>query len=185
LPDITLEPVDLPVPAPEPATAPKPATAPASGAATTSAASPLRIQAQIEPASPDVVVPSSTAGLPGAHRGGFATPPTAPVELAQLVPVEAPREFVPTTGTATLPVATSASWNPGTYALLFAITGLTASFVVGWLFPLAIIGVVFAVIALRRPSQRRRGAWALALALLALIYSAGWLVYAAFQAGIL
>jgi hypothetical protein len=139
----------------------------------------------LEPVSPDVVLPSESAALPGAHRGGFTTPPTAPLELAHVGHGEPAPEGTPAAGTATLPVATSATWNPGAYALLFAIAGLAASLVVGWLFPLGIVGVVFAVIALRRPTQRRMGGWALALALVSLVYSAGWLAYAAVQAGLL
>lgn len=167
VPDIAFDPVELPV---GPAALEPPAPLP-------------RIEARVEPPSPDVVLPGVAATLPGAHRGGFATPPTAPVDLPLPEPVE-PVGFVPAAGTVTLPVSTSASWNPGSYALLFSICGLVASLVVGWLFPLGIIGIVFAGIALRRPGQRRRGAWGLALGLMSLAYSAGWLVYAAVQGGL-
>ncbi len=155
---------------------PAPEPAPAGPGGTPDVVSPpLRIEAP----SPDVVIPGAATGLPGEHRGGFTTPPTAPVELAAFVPrgPDEDEDAAPRRGTASIPVTTSATWNPGAYALLFAITGLVASFVVGWLFPLGILGVVFAAIALRRPSQRRRGAWALPLAILSLLYSAGWILF--------
>ncbi|WP_460774500.1 hypothetical protein [Microbacterium sp. GXF7504] len=176
MPDIAIDPVDLPDTDAAAAAVPPSSPAPAG-------ASP-RVVASIEPASPDVVVPGESVALPGAHRGGFTTPPTAPVDIALPQPVE-PAEFVPTAGTATIPVTTSATWNPGPYALLFAITALAVSLIVGWLFPLGVVAIVFAVIALRRKGQRRMGAWALGLALLSLAYSAIWLVYAAGQGGLL
>ena len=138
----------------------------------------------VEPAPPEVLIAGETTVLPGAHRGGFTRPPTAPVDVAIPHPVELEEEFTPT-GTATLPVTVAATWNAGPYALLFAITGLAVSLLVGWLFPVGIVAIVLAVIALRRPDQRRMGAWALGLAITSLVYSAIWLGYAAQQAGLI
>lgn len=67
----------------------------------------------------------------------------------------------------------------------FAIVGLIASFVVGWAFPLGIVGLVCGVRSLRRGTESRAVAvWAIALAVLSVLYSVGWLVWAAFQAGL-
>lgn len=69
----------------------------------------------------------------------------------------------------------SASW-----ALTFAVLGLVMSLVVGWGFPVGIAGVVLAILVLRQPGERRGMAvWALCLSLLSLLYSAGWLWWAA------
>jgi hypothetical protein len=68
-----------------------------------------------------------------------------------------------------------ASW-----ALGIALVGLIVSFFVGWGFPIGLTGIVIAIFALRRPWERRAVAvWALVLAALSVVYSAGWLVYAA------
>lgn len=69
------------------------------------------------------------------------------------------------------------------WGLAFSIVGLLASFVVGWAFPVALVGLVTGAMALRRPSENRSAAvWALALGITALVYSAGWLVFAAMSA---
>lgn len=66
------------------------------------------------------------------------------------------------------------------WALAAGIIGLLVSFVVGWGFPIGLVGAVTAIIALRRPLESRGVAiWALVLSLLSVIYSAGWLWYAA------
>jgi hypothetical protein len=70
-----------------------------------------------------------------------------------------------------------ASW-----ALGIALVALAVSFFVGWGFPLGLAAIVVAVIALRRPWERRSVAvWALVLGVLSVVYSAGWLVYAALE----
>ncbi|WP_052226237.1 hypothetical protein [Microbacterium mangrovi] len=70
-----------------------------------------------------------------------------------------------------------ASW-----ALGIAIVGLGVSFFVGWGFPLGLAAIVVAIVALRRPWESRFVAiWALALGVLSVIYSAGWLVFAAIE----
>ncbi len=71
----------------------------------------------------------------------------------------------------------------GTVALALAIPALAASLLVGWVFPLGIAALVCGVLAVRTPQQRAAGIWAIALAAASLLYSTGWLVYAAVQAG--
>jgi hypothetical protein len=72
--------------------------------------------------------------------------------------------------------APRAAVAPG--ALVLAIAGLVASLFVGWAAPVGLAAVVAAVVALRRPVESRAMAWwALALAVLSLVYSAGWLLW--------
>nr|WP_246286254.1 hypothetical protein [Microbacterium pseudoresistens] len=70
------------------------------------------------------------------------------------------------------------------WALLAAIVALVTSFFVGWGIPVAIIAVIAAIMALRTPSENRAMAvWALVLGGVATLYSAGWLVWAAYRFG--
>ncbi|MGX1934427.1 hypothetical protein [Microbacterium resistens] len=98
-------------------------------------------------------------------------------------------------------VPTGAVWEPSTatgavrrgddarlapWALLAAIVALAASLFVGWGIPVAIIAVVSAIMCLRRPVESRSmSVWALVLGSVATVYSAGWLLWAAFAAGLL
>ena len=71
------------------------------------------------------------------------------------------------------------------WALGFSIVGLAVSLFVGWGFPLGIAGVVAGILALRRPLESRGVAiWAIVLGAVSILYSAGWLVFAAFTAGV-
>uniref|UniRef100_UPI003736DA74 hypothetical protein n=1 Tax=Microbacterium sp. TaxID=51671 RepID=UPI003736DA74 len=131
----------------------------------------------VEPPSDDVARAPAAPTLPGEHRGGFRR------EMTQPLPIAPPLEVHPDPSTAepsvhwihpppTLP--RSAGW-----ALLFGILGLILSFFVGWAFPVGLLGAVLAIIALRRPWESRELAvWALALSLVSLVYSAGWLWWA-------
>ncbi|MDN8548988.1 hypothetical protein PUW81_007700 [Microbacterium sp. NM3R9] len=92
------------------------------------------------------------------------------------------------------PVLPRVEWAPepqvlprsGGWALALAIVGLGLSLLVGWAFPLGIAAVVLAILALRRPWESRAvGVWALCLGALSLVYSAGWLVWGAMQAGLI
>ena len=66
------------------------------------------------------------------------------------------------------------------WALAFSIAGLLVSLFVGWGFPIGLVGVVSAILALRRPLESRAVAvWALVLGAVSVLYSAGWLLYAA------
>ncbi|MFT4212333.1 MAG: hypothetical protein QM626_10735 [Microbacterium sp.] len=129
---------------------------------------------RLEPPSPEVALPAAATVLPGEHRGGFTTPPTAPIDMAAL---EA-HAWEPDAGAPAAVAEPAVPWRPGVYALVFAISGLAASIVVGWAFPLGVIGVVLGVVAARRRDQRSSGIWAIVLAAASLVYSAGWLVYA-------
>ncbi len=139
-------------------------------------------QPRIEPPSADLAEVRAESSLPGAHRGGFERELTAPVDVAATAigptpdgqpvaewyfPEPAPRRPV-------------AGW-----ALAFSLGGLVFSFFVGWAFVLGLIGIVTAIVALRRPIESRAvGVWALVLGTVSLVYSAGWLVYAATRGGL-
>lgn len=136
----------------------------------------------VEPPSPDVALADEASPLPGAHRGGFLRLPTAPVAVTmQSAPAEP--------GTDDDPPAVTAQWlmpepppqrGLAPWALGFSIVGLLASLFVGWGFPIGIVGVVSAILALRRPLESRAVAvWALVIGVVSILYSAGWLIYAA------
>nr|WP_315267659.1 hypothetical protein [Microbacterium lemovicicum] len=135
----------------------------------------------VEAPSPDVAPAGEDLVLPGAHRGGFARLPTAPVGIAApVVPVDdvAPRvEWAPRA-----PVSRGLS----AWALAFAVPGLAFSLIVGWGFPIGLVAVVVGVIALRRPAESRGTAlWAICLGALSVLYSAGWLIWAAQRLAVL
>lgn len=130
---------------------------------------------EVEAPSDDVATVPDGAALPGEHRGGFQRALTQPTPITQ--PVHTAVEWAP----AADPLPTSGAW-----ALGLAIIGLALSLVVGWAFPLGLTAVVLAILALRRPWERRAVAvWALVLGAVSLIYSAGWLVWAAVRAGLI
>ncbi|WP_431795694.1 hypothetical protein [Microbacterium enclense] len=65
------------------------------------------------------------------------------------------------------------------WALAVAIVALIASLFAGVLLPLGVIAIVMSIISLRRAHDSRRVAiWALALAVLSVVFSAGWLLWA-------
>lgn len=121
--------------------------------------------------------------VPGAPRATFDRLPTAPVpEQTATGPAE-------DGSTATVPVPGWIEPAPAAprrgvaaWALVFAILGLAISLFVGWGFPIGLIGVVTGIVALRRPVESRGVAWwAIALGLVSVLYSAGWLMWAATQ----
>lgn len=125
----------------------------------------------------------------GADPDRYAKLPTAPtavpIESGPLFEHEesvvAETAWEPSVGIEAVPVddARLAPW-----ALLAAIVALFASLFVGWGIPVAIIAVVAAIMALRRPRESRQmSIWALVLGIVATLYSAGWLVWAAFRFG--
>ncbi|TQJ29678.1 hypothetical protein [Microbacterium sp. SLBN-146] len=130
----------------------------------------------IEQPSPDVELGQATV-LPGVHRGGFQRLPTEPVGLTvESAPAEPGTEDRPVEWIMPEPRPTRglAGW-----ALAFAIAGLAVSLVVGWGFPLGLIGLIVGIVSLRRPGESRALAiWSLALAAVSLLYSAGWLLWA-------
>ncbi|MEV7692405.1 DUF4190 domain-containing protein [Microbacterium sp. NPDC089189] len=142
------------------------------------------VVARLEAPSPDVVVPTDESALPGAHRGGFSRAPTAPIEIG--AQVEGPQEFVPTTRTVVVPDDAAPPMSLAVLSIGFAVVGLIVSFVVGWGFPLGIVAVVLGVLSLRRLVESRPLAvWGIVLGVLSLVYSGGWLVWAAYRSGML
>lgn len=127
---------------------------------------------RVDPPSPDVAPVASDAVIPGAHRGGYQREYTEPVPLTQ--PVHEEVRWAPAPAP---PPPRSAGW-----ALVFAVLGLLVSLMVGWGFLIGLLGAGLAVVALRRPWERRGAAWwALCLSVLSLVYSAGWLWWASTQ----
>lgn len=121
----------------------------------------------------DVTVAASAA-LPGEHRGGFQRELTAPVPITATVHTEF--------AWAETPAPAPAPTHLGSWALTFAVVGLAVSFLVGWGFLIGLVGLVLAILALRRPWESRSIAvWALCLSGLSLVYSAGWLWWASTQ----
>lgn len=131
------------------------------------------VAAHLEPPSEDVAVADSAA-LPGAHRGGFQRGFTEPVPITASVHTEVAWAPEPEADTALPRIA---AW-----ALTFSILGLIVSLLVGWGFPIGLVGVALAIVALRRPWESRGVAvWALCLSILSIMYSAGWLWWASTQ----
>jgi hypothetical protein len=130
--------------------------------------------------SPDVDLGEAAPSVPGEHRGGFQRLPTGPVEVPRAEGGPAQRGMPDTPWAGQVPVRPRrgvAGW-----ALGAALVALIAAFFVGWCFPIGVVAVVVAVVALRRPLESRAVAgWALALGLLSLVYSAGWLLWVAGQ----
>ncbi|MFT4220671.1 MAG: hypothetical protein QM611_09155, partial [Microbacterium sp.] len=78
-------------------------------------------------------------------------------------------------------------WRRGLarWALGFSVVALAVSLFVGWGLPVGLVGVVAAAFALRRPGESRQLAvWALVLGILSVLYSVGWLLWAASQLGL-
>jgi hypothetical protein len=141
-----------------------------------------RIPAAVEPPSPDVAPVEAESGLPGAHRGGFERWPTAPIGVtptATAPDLDAPVMWAPADPTP--PSRGIAAW-----ALGFGIAALIVSMFVGWGFPIGLVAIVTAIVALRRPLESRMAAvWALVLGAVSLVYSAGWLLFAATRTDLL
>ncbi|MEV8273714.1 hypothetical protein [Microbacterium sp. NPDC077184] len=144
------------------------------------------VPAVVEPPSPDVTLADEASPLPGAHRGGFHRLPTAPVGITEQI---APRE--PGTESGPTPAVT-AQWlmtSPApprrglaAWALVFALLGLVVSLFVGFGFPLGLVAIVAGLLALRRALESTVVAWwAIGLGALSLVYSGGWLYFAATQ----
>ncbi len=166
--------------APATESAPDAADSPAEGGWLYPTAVPVTSEWMMGPTSADVDSRADTSRLPGQHRGGFSRLPTAPVAVT--VPsgpepdAEARWDQTPQAG----PQRGLAVW-----ALMFAVLGLAVSMFVGWGFPIGLVGVASGILALRRPTENRALAgWAVVLGTASLIYSAGWLWFAASQANL-
>ncbi|GAA3763927.1 hypothetical protein GCM10022240_15380 [Microbacterium kribbense] len=126
-----------------------------------------------------------STSLPGEHRGGFGRLPTAPVDVPPTT--AGPDEHVDLLADAQWlepePARPHRGWAG--WALGLAIVGLVVSFFVGWGFPLGLVAIVTASVGLRRPLESRVVAgWALALGILSVLYSAGWLLWTANHGGL-
>lgn len=167
---------DAPGAAPPPGAVPAPDAAPDAASADRATQPPHDLWPTVDPPSADVEAGAVTSVLPGAHRGGFARLFTAPVGIAQDAPSAGPPpEWAPAEPPRLY--RGIAGW-----ALGVAIVGLIASLFVGWGFPVGLVGMVTAIVSLRRPIESRAvGVWALVLSSVSLIYSAGWLIWAAIQ----
>ncbi|MET0296146.1 MAG: hypothetical protein ABW024_01995 [Microbacterium sp.] len=140
----------------------------------------------VEPPSPDVAAAEDATPLPGAHRGGFQRLPTAPLDVTtQVAPPEpGSAEHAAVTAEWLMPTPRPSRGLAG-WALGFAIAGLLVSLVVGWGFPLGLVGLILAIVALRRPFESRAVAvWTIVLSGVSFLYSAGWLWWAATQANL-
>jgi len=129
-----------------------------------------------EPA-PGTLDPAVNTPLPGAHRGGFTRAFTGPVGITiESAPIQPGSEdgidYTPAEYVVPPPKHIYASW-----ALAFAIVGLAMALFIGWGFPLGVAAIVAAVIGLRRRENRSLCLWAIVLAGVSLVYSAGWLVW--------
>ncbi|GAB2832732.1 hypothetical protein ACFQ0P_09485 [Microbacterium insulae] len=137
----------------------------------------------IEPPSPDVVAADEVSALPGVHRGGYLRLPTAPVAITrETAPAEpGTDEDVPLVSAQwVMPAPEPPHRGLAGWALAFSIAGLLVSLFVGWGFPIGLVGVGSAILALRRPLESRAVAvWALVVGTVSVLYSAGWLLYAA------
>lgn len=143
----------------------------------------------VEGPSPEIALAQDASPLPGAHRGGFHRLPTAPVPVTvQSAPAEPGTEEEPPPMPWAGAEAEASGLHRGLagWALAFAIVGLAVSLFVGWGFPIGIVAVVSAILALRRPLESRAVAvWAIAIGTVSILYSAGWLLYAGWRTGLL
>lgn len=142
--------------------------------------------AAVEPPSPDVALADEASPLPGVHRGGFRRLPTAPIALTtETAPAEPGTEDAPLVQWL-MPEPDPEPRGIAGWALAFSIMGLVVSLFVGGGFPIGLVGIVSAIIALRRPFESRTVAvWALVLGSVSVLYSAGWLLYAAYTANLI
>jgi hypothetical protein len=93
--------------------------------------------------------------------------------IATAPDLDAPVQWAPVEPTA--PARGMSAW-----ALGFGIVAFLVAMFVGWGFPIGLLAIVTAIIALRRPLESRAVAvWGLVLGAVSLLYSAGWLVFAA------
>jgi hypothetical protein len=139
--------------------------------------------AAVEPPSPDVAPVEAESTMPGAHRGGFERWPTAPIGVPPTV--TAPDLDAPLLMWAPAEPA-APSRGLAAWALGFGIAALIVAMFVGWGFPIGLVAIITAIVALRRPLESRMAAvWALVLGAVSLLYSAGWLLFAATRTDLL
>lgn len=145
------------------------------------------VPAAVESPSPDVALADEASPLPGVHRGGFLRLPTAPIAVTtESAPGEPGASEVPAPVVEWLmPPPAPPRRGLANWALAFSIMGLFVSLFVGWGFPIGLVGMISAILALRRPLESRAVAvWALVLGIVSVLYSVGWLLYAASRANL-
>lgn len=114
------------------------------------------------------MVPAGETAAPAPDDDDAERLPTAQLEMAAFGD-----HLIPYVPPAPKPPPSLAPW-----ALALAVVALLAALVTGWLLPLGVIGVIVATMSLRRTHDSRPvAAWALALSLLSLVFSVGWLVW--------
>lgn len=137
----------------------------------------------VEAASAEVAAAPAAPRLPGAV--GYGRLPTAPVVTSASEAAETEEDgegWEPVERLA--PAAHHSSLAP--WALGLAIASLIASLLVGWMLPLGLIAIVVGIVSLRRPAESRSLAvWSIALALVSVAYSVGWLLWAGSQLGVI
>ncbi|MDZ8274714.1 hypothetical protein R2Q81_02010 [Microbacterium aquimaris] len=137
----------------------------------------------VEQPSDDLAPVAGESRMPGEHRGGFSRLPTGPLGITGMTAPPEP-SVAPSTDVWSTPAPRLRSVLSG-WALGIAILGLVVSFFVGWAFPLGLVAIVVAVMALRRLVEDRAMAiWAICIASASVIYSVGWLVFAAYSASL-
>ncbi len=145
-------------------------------------------------AAPPAFPPPSSAPPPYETRAqqGHASRATGPVdvstaELAAAAGIAWNPPPLPTTGGAGWHPTSAAPRRPvAGAALTVAIISLAGSLFFGWVLPLAVVSAVLAAVALSRRWERRAVAgWALALAILAVLYCCGWIAWTLFAVGVL
>ena len=108
-----------------------------------------------------------------AERDGIADDDPERLPTAQLEMAAFGDHLIPYVPPAPKPPPSLAPW-----ALAVAIIALVMALITGWLLPLGVVGAILATISLRRTHDSRRVAvWALSLSLLAVVFSAGWLIW--------
>ena len=134
-----------------------------------------------QPPTPDVDLDHAArpeARVPGVPAASFSRLPTGPVD-AVTASHDEPDPTAPLPQWMIAPPI-APHRGLGAWGLGFSLAGLLSSLFVGWGFPISLVGIVLAGIALRRPLESRAVAgWAMALGILGLVYSAGWLLWAA------
>ncbi len=137
---------------------------------------------RLDAPSPEVERPAGATRLPGARRDGYTKLPTGPVGIEPVLISGPDPDAVGTWEPSDVEVVEEDPTRLAPWALLAAVVALVASFFVGWGIPVAIVAIIAAIMSLRRPLESRSIAvWALVLGIIAALYSAGWLVWAAVQ----
>lgn len=139
--------------------------------------------ADLAPASAGAFEPQNASRPASDVRGGVQPDSDTRDDIRDETREDIRDETAPTPELAWAPPAPRRPPALAGWALAVAIIGLIVSLVVGWGFPVGIIAIITAIAALRRPGRKRQAAaWALALGILSILYSALW-IYVAVSRG--